>query len=47
MLLDQAEKIGKERFDAKKILVTSGLGAKEYYRQLKYEDEGPYLSKPL
>ncbi|MDQ1280336.1 MAG: elongator complex protein 3 [Thermoproteota archaeon] len=47
MLLDEAEKMGRERFDAKKVLVTSGLGVKEYYRQLKYEDSGPYMSKLL
>lgn len=47
MLLDEAERMGRERFDAKKILVTSGLGAKEYYRRRGYENEGPYVSKSL
>ena len=43
----RAERISAEDFDAKKILVTSGLGVKPYYRRLGYRDDGPYVSKPL
>jgi elongator complex protein 3 len=47
MLMNEAEKLGKEHFDAKKILVTSGLGVKEYYHKLGFVSEGPYISKSL
>jgi len=46
-LLREAERISAEEFDARKILVTSGLGVKPYYRRLGYRDDGPYVSKPL
>ena len=46
-LLREAERISVEEFDARKILVTSGLGVKPYYRRLGYRDDGPYVSKPL
>jgi elongator complex protein 3 len=29
------------------LLVTSGVGARNYYRRLGYEREGPYMAKPL
>ena len=47
LLLKEAERIAKEEFDAKKILVTSGLGVKPYYYRLGYSPDGPYVSKPL
>ncbi|MBI4447637.1 tRNA uridine(34) 5-carboxymethylaminomethyl modification radical SAM/GNAT enzyme Elp3 [Candidatus Woesearchaeota archaeon] len=46
-LLSEAEKIAKEEYDCKKILVISGIGAKEYYRQLNYKDDGVYMSKKI
>ena len=30
-----------------KILVTSGVGAREYYRKLDWEREGPYMARNL
>jgi elongator complex protein 3 len=30
-----------------KILVTSGLGVRDYYRKLGFHQDGPYLSKML
>ncbi|MBI4014440.1 MAG: tRNA uridine(34) 5-carboxymethylaminomethyl modification radical SAM/GNAT enzyme Elp3 [Candidatus Aenigmarchaeota archaeon] len=45
-LLCRAEEIAAER-GKKKILVTSGIGAREYYRKLGYVLEGNYMSKPL
>jgi elongator complex protein 3 len=39
------KKLESEHFDARKILVTSGLGVKEYYHKLGYSDDGPYMSK--
>ncbi|MGP8023714.1 MAG: tRNA uridine(34) 5-carboxymethylaminomethyl modification radical SAM/GNAT enzyme Elp3, partial [Methanobacterium sp.] len=44
-LLSQAEKIASEVYDKKKILITSGVGARNYYRKFGYEKEGPYMSK--
>ena len=42
-----AEKISAEEFDVKKMLVISGIGAKEYYKKLGYIRDGVYMSKFL
>ena len=44
-LLAEAEKIAREEYDARKMVVISGVGVKEYYRKLGYEKEGPYMTK--
>ena len=45
-LVNEAERIAKEEFDCNKMLVISGIGAREYYRRkLGYEKEGVYMSK--
>jgi elongator complex protein 3 len=46
-LMDEAEKISKENFDAKKLLVISAVGTREYYKKLGYSLDGPYVSKQL
>ncbi len=46
-LMKEAEKISKEEFDAKKILVISAIGTREYYQKLGYSLYGPYMSKIL
>jgi elongator complex protein 3 len=46
-LMSEAEKIAKEEFDAKKMLVISAVGTREYYRKLGYTLEGPYMAKKL
>ncbi|MFX0067890.1 MAG: tRNA uridine(34) 5-carboxymethylaminomethyl modification radical SAM/GNAT enzyme Elp3 [Promethearchaeota archaeon] len=46
-LLAFAERIAYERYDSKKILVTSGIGVREYYKHLGYHPEGPYMAKLL
>ena len=46
-LLKEAEKISKEKFSAKKILVISGIGARDYYRKFGYKLEGAYMVKKL
>ena len=46
-LMSEAEKISKEEFDAKKILVISAVGTREYYQKLGYSLYGPYMSKIL
>ncbi|MCK4243800.1 GNAT family N-acetyltransferase, partial [Candidatus Bathyarchaeota archaeon] len=47
LLLSEAERISLEEFNCEKILVTSGLGAKEYYKRVGYDYDGPYVSKFL
>ena len=46
-LMSEAEKISKEEFDAKKLLVISAVGTREYYQKLGYLLYGPYMSKSL
>lgn len=46
-LLMEAEKIAKEEFDCKKIIVISGIGAREYYYKQGYKLDGVYVSKGL
>jgi elongator complex protein 3 len=47
-LMQTAEKIAKEKFDINKLLVISGIGVREYYKQqLKYKLDGPYMSKKI
>lgn len=46
-LLREAEKISKEDFCMKKILVTSGIGARNYYKKFFYKREGVYMGKKL
>ncbi|TAL58213.1 MAG: tRNA uridine(34) 5-carboxymethylaminomethyl modification radical SAM/GNAT enzyme Elp3 [Nanoarchaeota archaeon] len=47
-LMHEAEKIAKEEFGCQKMLVISGVGAREYYRKKhNYISDGPYMSKML
>jgi len=47
-LLREAERIAKETFDKKEMVVLSGLGVKEYYRKkFGYKNKGPYVHKKL
>ena len=45
-LLAAAEKIAKHK-GKKEVFVTSGIGAREYYRKLGYEQKGFYMAKEL
>ena len=47
MLMDEAEKISSDEFDALKLNVISGIGAREWFYDLGYKIEGPYVSKKL
>ena len=47
MLMDEAEKISREEFDASKLNVISGVGAREWFYNLGYKLDGPYVSKNL
>jgi len=46
-LMKRSEKTAAEDFGARKLLVTSAVGTRNYYRRLGYEREGPYMAKPL
>lgn len=46
-LMAEAERIVKEEFNCKKMLVISGVGVREYYETLGYKRDGPYMSKEL
>ena len=46
-LIDEAEKLCLEEFDKKMLFVLSGVGVKQYYRNLGFKDNGLYLSKTL
>lgn len=45
MLLQEAEKIAKDEYDVKKMLVLSALGVKDYYAKHGYKKDGVYMSK--
>ncbi len=44
-LLSEAERIAKEEFDRKNMVVISGVGVKEYYYKRGYSFKGPYVAK--
>jgi elongator complex protein 3 len=46
-LLEEAERLSREEFDARKIVVLAGIGTRNYYRRFGYEREGPYMVKYL
>ena len=46
-LLQKAEQIAQEEFGSNKMIVISGIGAREYYRKLDYHPKGVYMEKLL
>ena len=46
-LLQEAERIAREELDARKIVVISGVGVRNYYYKRGYGPDGPYVSKSL
>ena len=46
-LIESAERLSSEEFDARRVLVTSAAGTRNYYRKLGYERLGPYMAKRL
>jgi elongator complex protein 3 len=46
-LMKAAEKIASDEFAAKKLLVISAVGTREYYQKLGYKIYGPYMAKKL
>lgn len=47
LLLFEAERLSKEVYDCKQVIVTSALGTKQYYKRFGYSYDGPYMSKIL
>jgi elongator complex protein 3 len=45
-LMERAEQVARER-GRESLLVMAGVGTREYYRKLGYEQKGPYMGKPL
>jgi elongator complex protein 3 len=46
-LLTEAERTSRDELGVDRILVNSGIGVKEYYRNLGFADLGPFLAKDL
>ena len=46
-LLKEAERIATNEFGAKRMLVLSGVGAREYYAEVGYRALGAYMVKEL
>jgi elongator complex protein 3 len=47
VLLAEAERVTRENYNLKKILVISALGTKQYYMRFGYQYDGVYMSKML
>jgi elongator complex protein 3 len=47
ILLNEAERVAREHYNLKKLLVISALGTKQYYARFGYERDGVYVSKQL
>jgi elongator complex protein 3 len=46
-LLSEAERVAQDEYDLKKLLITSALGTKQYYKRFGYSRDGVYVSKEL
>jgi elongator complex protein 3 len=46
-LLKESERIAREEFDMKKMIVISGIGTRKYYEKFGYKKDGPFVSKVL
>jgi elongator complex protein 3 len=46
-LLSEAERVAQDKYDLKKLLITSALGTKQYYKRFGYSRDGVYVSKEL
>lgn len=46
-LMQEAEKETKQTFGKDRILVTSGIGVREYFERMGYHKLGPYMAKDL
>ena len=46
-LLSEAERISRDEYGMKQVLVTSGVGVRNYYRKVGYRRKGVYMGKSL
>ena len=46
-LLKEAERISREEFGMERILVISGIGVREYFRNRGYSQLGPYMARKI
>ena len=46
-LLKEAERIAREEFGKREMLIISGIGVKEYYKKFGYKKKGVYMSKRI
>ncbi len=46
-LLKEAERIAKEEFDKKEMIIISGVGVREFYYKNSYKKKGVYVSKNI
>jgi elongator complex protein 3 len=46
-LMRRMERTAREDFGARRLLVTSAVGTRNYYRKLGYERDGPYMGRDL
>ncbi len=46
-LLAEAERVAREEFQMRKMVIISALGTKQYYARFGYAHDGPYVSKTL
>jgi elongator complex protein 3 len=46
-LIREAEEIAARQFNKKNMIITSGVGVRNYYRRLGYERRGPYMGKTI
>jgi elongator complex protein 3 len=47
ILLTEAERITREEYNLKKLLIISALGTKQYYARFGFKSDGVYVSKIL
>ena len=47
ILLSEAERIAAEDYKRDKVVITSALGTKLYYKHFGYDYDGPYVSKHI
>ncbi|MEW6222833.1 MAG: tRNA uridine(34) 5-carboxymethylaminomethyl modification radical SAM/GNAT enzyme Elp3 [Candidatus Hadarchaeota archaeon] len=46
-LMQEAERISREDFGARRVMVLAGIGTRNYYKRFGYEREGPFMVKEL
>ena len=46
-LVERMEKVAREEFGVRRLVVTSAVGTRNYYRRLGYERSGPYMVRAL